>query len=57
MFPFDPPENIWKPLVFLCFQGNQKGTLGRKGLMILKIFISKLNVKDNFPEKNLLDCQ
>ena len=31
MFPFDPPENIRKPLVF-CFQGDQKGTLGRKGL-------------------------
>ena len=28
MFPFDPPENIRKPL------GNQKGTLGRKGLNI-----------------------
>ena len=32
MFPFDPPENIRKPLVFWCFQGDQKGTLGRKGL-------------------------
>ena len=32
MFPFDPPENIRKPLVFGCFQGDQKGTLGRKGL-------------------------
>ena len=29
MFPFDPPENIRKPLVFWCFQGDQKGTLGR----------------------------
>ena len=27
MFPFDIPENIRK-----CFQGYQKGTLGRKGL-------------------------
>ena len=33
MFPFDPPENIRKPLVFGCFQGDQKGTLERKGLM------------------------
>ena len=32
MFPFDPPENIRKPKVFLCFQGDQKETLGRKGL-------------------------
>ena len=32
MFPFDPPENIRKPFVFSCFQGDQKGTLGSKGL-------------------------
>ena len=32
MFPFDPPETIRKPLVFWCFEGDQKGTLGRKGL-------------------------
>ena len=32
MLPFDPPENIRKPSVFWCFQGDQKGTLGRKGL-------------------------
>ena len=32
MFPFDPPENIRKPKVFRCFQGDQKGTLGSKGL-------------------------
>ena len=31
--PFDPPEtNFW------CFQGDQKGTLGRKGLTRLTIF-------------------
>ena len=29
---FDPPENIRKPKVFWCFQGDQKGTLGSKGL-------------------------
>ena len=34
MFSFDPPENITKPLVFRCFQGDQKGTLGRKSLMV-----------------------
>ena len=32
MFPFDPRENIRKAKVFLCFQGDQKETLGRKGL-------------------------
>ena len=35
MFPFDPPENIRKPKVFQCFQEDQKGTLGRKGLSLL----------------------
>ena len=30
--PFDPPENVRKPKVFLCFHGDQKGTSGRKGL-------------------------
>ena len=34
MFPFDPPENIRKPKVFWCFQGDQKGTLGSKGLTV-----------------------
>ena len=29
MFAFDPPENSRKPLVF-CFQGDQKGTSGRR---------------------------
>ena len=33
MFPFDLPENNRKPLVFWYFQGDQKGTLGRKGLI------------------------
>ena len=32
MFPSDPPETIRKPKVFWCFQGDQKGTLGRKVL-------------------------
>ena len=30
--PFCSPENIRKPLVFWCFQGNEKRTSGRKGL-------------------------
>ena len=33
VLPFDPPENIRKPLVFWCFQVDQKGTLGRKRVM------------------------
>ena len=33
MFPFDPPENIRKPKVFWCFQGDQRRTLGRKELI------------------------
>ena len=33
IFPFAPPENIRKPKVFWCFQGDQKGTLGSKGLI------------------------
>ena len=28
MFSFDHPEDMRKPKVFWCFQGNQKGTLG-----------------------------
>ena len=32
MFPFNPPENIRKPKVFWCFQGDQRGSLGSKGL-------------------------
>ena len=32
MFSFDLSENIRKPLVFWCFQGDQKGILGRKEL-------------------------
>ena len=32
MFPLNPPENIRNLSVFWCFQGDQKGTLGKKGL-------------------------
>ena len=34
MFPFDPPENIRKPKVFLCFQGGLKGNIGKKRVKI-----------------------
>ena len=40
MFPFDLSENIRKPLV-LCFQGDQKVRLGRKGLKVIYNFIKK----------------
>ena len=33
VFPFDPPKNIRKPLVFWCFQWDQKGILGSEGLI------------------------
>ena len=32
MFPFHPSENIGKPKVFWCFQGDRKEILGREGL-------------------------
>ena len=32
MFPFDPTENIRKPSICRCFQGDLKGTMKRKGL-------------------------
>ena len=31
-FPFVPPKNIKKPLVYWYFQGDQQGTLGIKSL-------------------------
>ena len=34
IFPFDPPENIRKPKVIWCYQGNQRETLERKGLKL-----------------------
>ena len=33
IFPFNPPENMRKPMVFWCFQEAQKRTLGRKRLI------------------------
>ena len=46
MFPIDPPDNIKKSLVFLCFQGDQKGILGRNGLKLGLTFqeVSKTNM-------------
>ena len=43
MYPFDPPQNIRKPLVFLCFKEDQKGTLGRNGLKSFFVRGIKLN--------------
>ena len=37
MFPIDPSKNIRKPKISLCFQGDQKATLGRKRLTVLKV--------------------
>ena len=37
IFPSDTPKNIRKPEVFLCFLGDQKGTMGRKGLIKRKL--------------------
>lgn len=31
-FPFVPPKNIKKPLIYWYFQGDQQGTLGIKSL-------------------------
>ena len=43
MFPFHPPENVRKPKVFCCFQGDQKGTLGSKGLrLVYSVFTQSL---------------
>ena len=46
MFPIDPPDNIKKSLVFLCFQDDQKGILGRNGLKLGLTFqeVSKTNM-------------
>ena len=44
MFPFDPPENIRKPKVFMMFSGGSKRNIGKKRVkgtlenMFLKIF-------------------
>ena len=48
MFPFDPPEN--PP----CIQGDQKGTLGSKGLKIQTPPTEVHFVKKNFQEYILI---
>ena len=54
MFPFDPPEHIGKPLVFWCLQGDQKETLGRKGLTTLYQFFTKI-INRNVPRQNIIN--
>ena len=64
MFPFVPPENIRKPNVFWCFQWDQKGTLGRKGLKIFwdslerKWFIESVpwNLKNFIYFRTFIEC-
>ena len=51
MFPLDPPENDRKRLIFRCFRGDQKGTLGRNGL---KSVTQLLHIEMNFASANLL---
>ena len=46
MFPFDPPENIRKPLLFWCFQGDQKWTLRRNGLRLSNATWSEIAKKN-----------
>ena len=51
MFHFNPPENIRKCLVFWCFQGDQKVTLGRYGLKLVWNFdgvVLKISVVHKF---------
>ena len=51
MFPFDPPENIRKPLVFWYFQGDQEGTFSRRGLNIANCETLVSNVQENVNHK------
>ena len=54
MFPFNPPENIRKPLVFSCFQGDQKGVLGRKGSnCVLSFSLIEILKMSRFFERNV----
>ena len=36
MFPFDPPENIKKPKVFLMISGRSKRNIGKKKVKIVE---------------------
>ena len=40
MFPFDPPENMRKPLVCDVVKGDEKETLGRKGLRTARVSLT-----------------
>ena len=50
MFLFDPPENIRKHLVFWCFQGDQEGTLERKGLR--RTGFACIGIKNKYNDNN-----
>ena len=36
MFPFDPPQNIKKPKVFLMISGRSKRNIGKKRIKIVE---------------------
>ena len=57
MFPFDTPENVRKPPVSRGFQGDQKGTLGRKGLNILCRICQIHKCDVLLPKKNMVNSQ
>ena len=46
MFSFDPPENIGKHLVFLCFQGRSKWNIGKKRLNLDRIRLRAIDLID-----------
>ena len=52
MFPSDALEKIKKPLVFWCFQGDQKRTLGRKKLKKWSFTGSFIPSTKKNPKKN-----
>ena len=51
MFPFDPPQNIKKPKVFLMISGRSKRNIGKKSVKIVEestqlvITCSKLTIE------------
>ena len=63
IFPIDPPENIGKAKIFWWFLGDQKGTLGRKGLKwvreLLRILGDQLSREEGLYhiETSLLICR
>ena len=48
MFPFDPPENLWKQEAFWRFQEYQKETLERKVLKDFESSETKNKSKQEF---------